>query len=65
MNEKNLEVKIVLVSKDAFDLEIYEPESGEFKRIKCHDSGPTCETENQEIIEEIRSWVSITREVQE
>ena len=65
MNEQNkklLEVTLVLVSNDTFDVEIYEPETGEFNLIKCHDNGELIEVENQKIADEIRSWVSMMRE---
>lgn len=61
-NKKLLEVTLVLVSNDTFDVEIYEPETGEFSLIKCHDSGEFVEAENQQIADEIRSWVSMMRE---
>lgn len=65
MNEnkkKLLEISLVLVSDNEFDVEIYEPESGEFNIVKCHDDGYIVEAENQQIVDEIRSWVSMMRE---
>lgn len=65
MNEnkkKLLEISLVLVSDNEFDVEIYEPESGEFNIVKCHDDGHMAEAENQQIVDEIRSWVSMLRE---
>ena len=55
-----LEMTIESTSENTFDLEVYEPESGEFIRINCHDN--ITETENQQIIDEIKSWVSLMRE---
>ena len=57
-----LEITLVPTSEDTFDVEIYEPESGGFNRIECHDKGDTIDAENQKIIEELRSWVSLMRE---
>lgn len=61
-NKKLLEISLVLVSDNTFDVEIYEPESGDFNIIKCHDDGHTVDAENQQIADEIRSWVSMLRE---
>lgn len=61
-NKKLLEISLVLVSDNTFDVEIYEPESGEFNIVKCHDDGHTVETENKQLADEIRSWVSMMRE---
>lgn len=60
--KKTLEVAIVLTSKTTFDIEVYEPESGEFARICCHDAAEITADENTEIINEIRSWASMLRE---
>lgn len=57
-----LEITIKTTSKTTFDVEVHEPESGEFTRIACHDNGTTIDAENEEIINEIRSWVSLLRE---
>ena len=57
-----LEITLVPTSEDTFDVEIYEPESGDFNRIECHDKGDTLDAENKKIIEELRSWVSLMRE---
>ena len=65
--KKTLEIDIVLTSDSTFDLEFYEPESGEFKRISCKDN-PDAFTEvheNTAIGNEIRSWVSLLREEHE
>lgn len=65
MNEQNkrtLEIKLILVSDNTFDVEIHEPETGEFQLIKCHDNGNSIEAENKQITDEIRSWVNIMRE---
>lgn len=61
-NKKLLEISLILVSDNTFDIEIYEPQSGEFSIIKCHDDGHMVEAENKQIIDEIRSWVSMMRE---
>lgn len=60
-----LELTIVLTSDNTFDVEIYEPETGEFNCIKCHDDGESVERKNFEIAEEIRSWISIMRDREE
>lgn len=65
MNKRSLEITLVSTSEDTFDVEIYEPESGEFFRVNCHDRGNTVNEENQKIINEIRSWVEIMRENKE
>lgn len=65
MSKKSLEITLVTTSEDTFDVEIYEPESGEFLRVHCQDKGNTVNEENQKIINEIRSWVSIIRENEE
>ena len=57
---KRLEITIESTSGNTFDLEVYEPESGEFIRINCHDD--VTEAENKRIIDEIKSWVSLMRE---
>lgn len=62
MNKKSLEITLVSTSENTFDVEIYEPESGEFKCVSCHDSGSDLDEENSQIIKEIRSWASIMRE---
>ena len=62
MSKKLLEITLVSTSENTFDVEVYEPESGEFKCINCHDTGSNLDEENEEIIKEIRSWVSIMRE---
>lgn len=65
--KKKLEIDIVLTSDNTFDLELYEPESGDFQRISCKDN-PDAFTEvheNTAIGNEIRSWVSLLREEHE
>lgn len=64
MSSKTLEITLVLVSDNTFNVEVYEPESGDLKIIKCHDSGELNEVENKKITDEFRSWVSIMREDQ-
>lgn len=65
MSKKSLEITLVSTSEDTFDVEIYEPESGEFVRVNCHDKGGSVNEENEKIISEIRSWVEIMRENEE
>lgn len=64
-NKKLLEISLVPTSKDTFDIEIYEPESGDLVRIECHDSGDSTSEENEKIISEIRSWVEFMRKAEE
>lgn len=59
---KTLEITIRPLSNSAFCLEIYEPESGDYTDITCHDIGDTIEEENRKIINEIRSWVYLLRD---
>lgn len=61
-NKKLLEISLVLVSDNTFNVEIFEPESGEFNIVKCHDDGQAVEAENKRIVDEIRLWVSMMRE---
>lgn len=63
--KKKLEIDIVLTSDNTFDLEIYEPESGDFNRIKCHYDGSQVDTENCIIVNEIRSWAEMMLEEQD
>lgn len=67
--ERNLEIKIKLTSDNTFDVEFYEPESGDFGRVSCHDSGfiahEEWQTENNKLACEIRSWVEIMRDYEE
>lgn len=64
--EKNLEIKIVLTSDTEFDVEFYEPETGSFDRVTCHDSGilthQEWQQENNNLAAEIRFWVENMRE---
>ena len=57
----NLEISLVLTSGNTFDVDIYEPESGEFLSVCCHDNG-NIQEENERVMREIRSWVSVLRE---
>lgn len=61
-NKKLLEIALVLTSDNTFDIEVWEPESEEFKIINCNDNGALTENENKQITSEIRSWVSLMRE---
>lgn len=57
-----LEITLVSTSENTFDVEIYEPESGDFVSIPCHDNGDGVDTENKKIMDEIRSWIEFMRE---
>lgn len=59
---KKLNVSLVITSKDTFDIEIYEPESGIVATVNCHDNGDTIHAENEKIANEIRSWISVIRD---
>lgn len=61
-NTKLLEVTIKLTSNETFSVEIYEPETGDFTSIECHDKGWETMNENTMIMQEIRSWVESLRE---
>lgn len=64
MNEnkkKLLEITLVLVSDDTFDVEIYEPKTGEFSIVKCDDNGDFVESQNNEIAAEIRYYINQMR----
>ena len=63
--KKKLEIDIVLTSDNTFDLEIFEPESGDFSRIECHYDGERVDTENCIIVGEIRSWAEMMLEEQD
>lgn len=63
--KKKLEIDIVLTSDNTFDLEIYEPESGDFQRIECHYNSEHIEKENKKITDEIRSWAEMLLEEKE
>lgn len=65
MKKISLEITLVSTSEDTFDVEIYEPESGEFLRVNCHDEGNSTNEEDKKIANEIRSWVKIMRENEE
>ena len=60
----NLEVEIKLTSDKTFSVGVYEPQSGDYTEIDCHDKGWNIAEENKRIIAEIRSWVSMLREEQ-
>ena len=59
---KSLYVDINLTSAETFDLTIGDPESGECLTICCHDNGKLAPEENERVMREIRSWVSLMRE---
>lgn len=56
-NKKTLKITLTTTSDNTFDIEVYEPESGEHRLIKCTDNGDLTEFN-----EEILSWVSIMRD---
>ena len=56
-NKKTLKITLTPISDNTFDIEVYEPESGEYRLIKCSDDGDLTEFN-----EEIMSWVSIMRD---
>lgn len=60
--KRSLEIDIVLTSDNTFDVEVYEPESGDLNRIECHYNGERVEAENKKIIDEIRSWAEMMLE---
>ena len=60
-----LEITLVSTSENTFDVEIYEPETGDFISIPCHDNGDSVDAENEKITDEIRSWVDFMRESSE
>ena len=61
--KRNLEISIVLTSSNTFDVQIYEPETGDYSVVRCHDTGDSVQDENERVMREIRSWVSILREM--
>lgn len=61
LSKRNIEITLVLTSSETFDVQIYEPETGEYSCIKCHDTGESIQKENEQVMNEIRSWVNITR----
>lgn len=56
-NKKTLKITLTTTSDNTFNIEVYEPESGEKRLIKCSDNGDLTEFN-----EEILSWVSIMRD---
>lgn len=62
VGERNLEIALLLTSDNTFDIEIYEPEYDEYAVVHCHDTGDSVQDENERVMREIRSWVSIMRE---
>lgn len=62
---RTLEITLCLTSDTTFDVEIHEPETGDFVRIPCQDASASVDAENAQIAAEIRSWVSIAREARE
>lgn len=56
-NIKTLNITLTLTSDNTFNINVWEPESGEARLIKCSDNGGFTE-----LINEIKSWVSIMKE---
>lgn len=63
-NKMILKVTIKLTSDETFSVGIYEPQSGDYTEIDCHDKGWETMKENTIIMQEIRSWVTMLREEQ-
>lgn len=62
---RTLEITLRLTSETTFDVEIHEPETGDFVRIPCTDAGASIVAENARIAAEIRYWVRTARKAQE
>lgn len=64
--EKNLEILVRLLDDETFEVEFYEPETGSFDRVICHDScfvtRDEWQSDNNRIAEEIRFWAENMRE---
>lgn len=60
--EKTLTLTITLTSPNTFDVMFDEHESGDSVTYSCHDAGKYVSQENTDLINEIRSWVSLMRE---
>lgn len=56
-NTKTLNITLTLMSDNTFNINVYEPESGMSRVIKCSDNGDMAE-----FAEEIKSWVDIMRD---
>lgn len=63
--EKTFTLTITLTSPNTFDVMFDEHESGETVTYSCHDAGKYVSQENTDLINEIRSWVSLMRDEQE
>lgn len=59
-NTKTLNITLTLTSDNTFNINVWEPESGEARLIKCSDNG-----DFTEFNEEILSWVSVMRDEME
>jgi len=58
--ERLLELTLKLVSDTEFEVQIYEPETGDYCDFVCHDE--MTDTEKTKLLDEIVSWVDILRE---
>ena len=62
MMEMNLEIKLVKLNDSSFDIEIYEPESGDFTR-KTFGYSPDAHPEFDDTLgHEIYSWIIMLME---
>ena len=57
-----LDITLVTTSDNTFDVEIFEPGTGFNFVVNCHDSGKSVTSENKQITDEIRSWITLIRE---
>ena len=55
-----LELTLELVSDTEFEVQIYEPETGDYTGFVCHDE--MTDNEKKKLLDEIVSWVDILRE---
>lgn len=62
MEKRLLEIALVLTSDDTFDIEVYEPGTGERSCINCHDSGDWASVDNTRIVAMIRSRIREMRD---
>lgn len=57
--EKSLEIRLVIKDASEFDVEIYEPESGDFTRLTNMFSPDEHPVFNEQIGNEIYAWISM------
>lgn len=58
--ERTLELTLKLVSDTEFEVQIYQPETGDYCDFVCHDE--MTDDEKNKLLDEIVSWVDILRE---